>query len=149
VTREGERAKLAAESAYNASQMREKGLEIMSAESEAKKKKIKGEQKLKKQKSKAKEEQDDGDAESVNDIELETSEEHMSEEERVLGFDWDGKGKFMDATKLTATYRELEYVENQATLMKERLADEIVAMQEISLSILKTRVVGALFFYLI
>ena len=75
------------------------------------------------------------------DMEDDNDGEEFSEEDRVLRFEWDGKGKSMDATKLTATFRELEFVHNQALLMRERLSDEIAAIQDILLAIVKTKVV--------
>ncbi len=63
----------------------------------------------------------------------------LTDEERIMGFAWDGKGRFMDAAKLTATFRELEYVENQATNMLDRLGDEIGAIRDMYGTILKSR----------
>jgi ferritin-like metal-binding protein YciE len=45
----------------------------------------------------------------------------------------------MDATKLTATFRELEYVENQASNMLDKLGDEIIAIRDMYGAIMKHR----------
>jgi hypothetical protein len=63
----------------------------------------------------------------------------IAEEDRVLNFNWDGKGRFMDAAKLTTIFRELEYSDNQAKLMLDRLGDEINALQGVYKAILKHR----------
>lgn len=61
------------------------------------------------------------------------------EEDRVLGFQWDGKGRFMDIVKLTTTFRELEYAENQASIMLDGLPDQIEALKGVYKAILKHR----------
>lgn len=63
----------------------------------------------------------------------------IAEEDRVLNFQWDGKGRFMDAAKLTTIFRELEYADNQAKIMLDRLGDEIIALQGVYKAILKHR----------
>lgn len=63
----------------------------------------------------------------------------IAEEDRILSFTWDGKGRFMDTAKLTATYRELEYCENQVSLYLDRLEDEINALKGVYKTILKHR----------
>ncbi len=60
-----------------------------------------------------------------------------AEEDRILNFYWDGKGRFLDAAKLATIYRELEYVENQASLLLDRLGDENNALLGIYSTILK------------
>ena len=142
VTREGERAKQAYQAAYSADDMRIKGEEILKQKVLSLKEKKKHHKKDHKKDKNGHEEEHHPE----NGTEIDKSDDNidfgdMSEEDRVLGFEWDGKGKHMDATKLTATYRELEFVHNQALLMRERLADEIVAIQDILLSIVGTRVV--------
>jgi hypothetical protein len=64
----------------------------------------------------------------------------IAEEDRILSFTWDGKGRFMDTAKLTATFRELEYCENQVSLYLDRLEDEINALKGVYKTILKHRV---------
>jgi len=145
VNSEGERAKNAAQNAYSANDVRRKGEEVMAAHLQA----IKAAEKNRLKKEVKKDKHGHGDDHSdTKDTDghppLEAEEEDhdmvMSEEDRVLGFEWDGKGRYMDATKLTVTFRELEFVQNQALMMRERLGDEIVAIQEILLSIIKTKV---------
>ena len=80
----------------------------------------------------AEEDEDDTDAGPVDPL--------IAEEDRILSFTWDGKGRFMDATKLTANYRELEYCENQVSLYLDRLEDEISALKGVYRTILKHRV---------
>ncbi len=63
----------------------------------------------------------------------------IAEEDKILNFQWDGKGRFMDAAKLTTIYRELEYADNQAKVMLDRLGDEIIALQGVYKAILKHR----------
>lgn len=63
----------------------------------------------------------------------------LAEEDRILALQWDGKGRFMDVTKLTATYRELEYADNQASMMLDKLGDEIQALLEVYKTLLKHR----------
>lgn len=115
VSREGERAQYAASQAYRTQFMKERGEAILRQRETDRKNK-----------------------------ELEEKSDEIAfrdEEERVLGFRWDAhKGKFLDGQKLTAKYRELEYVEHEVSLMKERLGDEIIALKDVWLSILKTRV---------
>lgn len=64
----------------------------------------------------------------------------IAEEDRILSFTWDGKGRFMDTNKLTAIFRELEYCENQVSLYLDRLEDEISALKGVYKTILKHRV---------
>jgi len=64
----------------------------------------------------------------------------IAEEDRILSFTWDGKGRFMDANKLTATYRELEYCENQVSLYLDRLEVEINELKGVYKTIFKLRV---------
>lgn len=61
----------------------------------------------------------------------------VEEEDRILNFYWDGKGRFMDVAKLTATYREVEFAENQASLYLDRLEDENNELRGIFKTILK------------
>lgn len=63
----------------------------------------------------------------------------VEEEDRVLGFQWDGKGRFMDIAKLNTTFRELEYAENQANIMLDGLPDQIEALKGVYKAILKHR----------
>jgi hypothetical protein len=74
----------------------------------------------------------EGDAEEASDAVGAVSDDPVvAEEDRVLGFTWDGKGRFQDAAKLTAIYRELEYADNQCNLYLDRLGDELLALQGI------------------
>eukprot|EP00599_Poterioochromonas_sp_BG-1_P004842 CAMPEP_0173141554 /NCGR_PEP_ID=MMETSP1105-20130129/5567_1 /TAXON_ID=2985 /ORGANISM="Ochromonas sp., Strain BG-1" /LENGTH=371 /DNA_ID=CAMNT_0014054787 /DNA_START=938 /DNA_END=2053 /DNA_ORIENTATION=+ len=61
----------------------------------------------------------------------------VQEEDRILGFTWDGKGRFLDVAKLTSTFRELEYVENQVSLVLDRIQDENNELRGIFKTILK------------
>jgi hypothetical protein len=138
--------KQAYQAAYSVAEMRRKGEEVLRLrEAERKEKTTKQKQAAKKQEHKPDHDKMDKDSHphhvESSDVD-EDDDEEISEEDRVLRFEWDGKGKSMDATKLTATFRELEFVHNQALLMRERLSDEIVAIQDILLAIVKTKVVS-------
>jgi uncharacterized protein YukE len=74
---------------------------------------------------------------SVNDAT--TVDPVVAEEDRVLGFQWDGKGRFLDAAKLTTVFRELEYADNQAQIMLDKLGDEVDALKGVYKTILKSR----------
>ena len=78
------------------------------------------------------------DAPALMKINMDTGKD-LTDEERVMNFAWDGKGRFMDGAKLMATFRELEYVENLATNMLDKLGDEINAILDIYKAILKHR----------
>ena len=132
--------------------MRRKGEEVLRLREAERKEKTKQRQAVKKQEHKPDHDKMDKNGlphhhVESNDVVDEDDDEEISEEDRVLRFEWDGKGKSMDATKLTATFRELEFVHNQALLMRERLSDEIVAIQDILLAIVKTKVVSYVCMY--
>lgn len=63
----------------------------------------------------------------------------LEEEDHILGFQWDGKGRFMDLAKLNSLFRELETAENQASLMLDTLGDSIDALRNIYRTLLKHR----------
>ncbi len=129
VSREADRQVVAITSIYNKAKMMEKGEAIIAAAAKAARKRNNSSE-------------EGGEADVIaGTSRLSTAEivVNLTDEERVLGFSWDGKGRFMDAAKLTATFRELEYVENQATNMLEKLGDEIVAIQDVYSAILKSR----------
>eukprot|EP01034_Spumella_vulgaris_P028550 gene28550-35431_t len=130
VSREADRQVAAAQAAYRKEKMIERGDAIMLA----KKKPVKAD---KEDGSKA----DSENGEVVATSRLSSAEivVNLTDEDRVLGFSWDGKGRFMDATKLTATFRELEYVENQASNMLDKLGDEIAAIKDMHGAIMKHR----------
>ena len=138
--------KQAYQAAYSVANMRRKGEEVLRLREAERKEKKKQKEIAKKQvHNNPEHEKVDKNGhpnhDEPPDIEDDSDGEEFSEEDRVLRFEWDGKGKSMDATKLTATFRELEFVHNQALLMRERLSDEIVAIQDILLAIVKTKVV--------
>jgi hypothetical protein len=63
----------------------------------------------------------------------------LEDEDRLLSFQWDGKGRFLDLPKLNSTFRELETQDNQLSLMVDTLPDQIEAQKTIFKTLLKYR----------
>jgi hypothetical protein len=76
--------------------------------------------------------------EEIGDMPDSPSDPIVAEEDRILNFYWDGKGRFLDVAKLTTTFRELEYVENQVALYLDRLVDENAELLNVFKTMLKS-----------
>eukprot|EP01033_Poteriospumella_lacustris_P001082 gene1082-787_t len=63
----------------------------------------------------------------------------LEEEDRLLSFAWDGKGRFLDLAKLNTTFRELETADNQLAMMIDTLPDQMDAQKMIYKTLLKHR----------
>jgi hypothetical protein len=63
----------------------------------------------------------------------------LEEEDRLLSFAWDGKGRFLDLAKLNTTFRELETADNQLAMMVDTLPDQMDAQKMIYKTLLKHR----------
>lgn len=63
----------------------------------------------------------------------------LEEEDRMLSFVWDGKGRFLDLPKLNSTFRELETADNHLALMVDTLPDQIDALKTIYKTLLRYR----------
>lgn len=55
----------------------------------------------------------------------------------VKKFYWDGKGRFMDVTKLNQTLQEAKAAQQSMSDYRERLADEITATKDVYYAITK------------